>query len=98
MNNSESARKINQAVNNTISQARGVFSSFLSSFSGQAVNAATEPTDTIDTPIVLPANDKHIKIAEDSGNVANIVKLGIVEIGHDANVFESHSKNDIIDL
>lgn len=98
MNNSESARKINQAVNNTISQARGVFSSFLSSFSGPAVNAATEPTDSIDAPNNLPANDKQIKIAEDSGNGTNIVKHGIVEIGHDANALVSHNKNDIIDL
>lgn len=105
MNNSESARKLNQAVNNTskavggaLSQAKGAISSFLSTFSVQPVTATTETTTTHPESYDPMPIDKPIKIAEDGGAETN-VKHGIVEIGRDANVFDSINKNnDVIGM
>lgn len=92
--NSEGGRKLNQAF----SQAKEVFSSFLSTFSAQPVTAATEPAtmraDSPDKRADLSSTDRHIKIAEDGGTNTT-AKLGIVEIGRDANAFQANSKSDI---
>lgn len=62
MNNSESARKLNQAVNNTskvvgeaLSQAKGAFSSFWSTFTAPNANAA--PTDSTESHPKVDANN-----------------------------------------
>lgn len=92
--NSEGGRKLNQAF----SQAKEVFSSFLSTFSVQPVTATTDPTtiraDSPDKRADLSSTDRHIKIAEDGG-ANTTIKRGIVEIGRDANAFESNNKSDI---
>lgn len=60
MNNSESARKLNQAVNNTgramgeaLSQAKGAFSSFWSTFT--TTSAAAAPMENTEVKVEVPS-------------------------------------------
>lgn len=117
MNNSESARKLNQAVNNTskvvggaILQAKGAFSNFWSTFTTQPVIATTitselrsENPSSNETDSSVIQKDINIGIARNTDlkeekDTGTNVKHGIVEIGREANVFNSNGKNDVIDI
>lgn len=96
MNSSESGRKLNQAVNTTskavggaLSQAKGVFSSFWSTFTAPVVAAATTPIvaqqNTDDnakkTSILNDLDDQHDdnEQLEDKMNAFNIDKPQLKE-------------------
>lgn len=75
MNNSESARKLNQAVNSTskavggaISQAKGAFSNFWSTFTAPTVTANIVPSNEIDSqiPTVKIENESTENVKDDS--------------------------------
>lgn len=64
MNNSESARKLNQAVNTTskavggaLSQAKGAFSNFWSTFTAPTVTANTISSDDLRIPTIITENE-----------------------------------------
>lgn len=83
MNNSESARKLNQAVNNTskavggaILQAKGAFSTFWSTFTAPTVTANTIPTDNVDPEApTMKIDDELVENTKDnSDNKENTIK------------------------
>lgn len=72
MNNSESARKLNQAVNNTISQAKEAFSSFWSTFSAPNVTAA--PAENLDAKTDAVENEPKEATEPRDGVIKQIAK------------------------
>lgn len=87
MNNSESARKLNQAVNNTskavggaILQAKGVFSTFWSTFTAPTVTANPITTDNVDCAVPsMKTDDESVEnTTEDNSDIKeNAIKHNI---------------------
>lgn len=77
MNNSESARKLNQAVNNTskavggaILQAKGAFSTFWSTFTAPTVTANTIPTDNVESAApTMKIDDESVENTKDNSDI-----------------------------
>lgn len=97
MNNSESARKLNQAVNNTskavggaILQAKGAFSTFWSTFTAPTVTANTIPTDNVESALAtMKIDDESMENNQISKKFQGSENLmgsneGVVEIGREA--------------
>lgn len=118
MNNSESARKLNQAVNNTgravgeaLSQAKGAFSSFWSTFTTPPTAAAPMATDInskaqikvdIDPKEATEAKEDVVKKKfhnNDSKQQKDTPTKsdGIVEIGREAGTLDANKRsNEVI--
>lgn len=81
MNNSESARKLNQAVNNTgravgeaLSQAKGAFSSLWSTFTAQPTNTEPAPVENPQVTIVTTDTDSNEVAEAREGMIKQLAK------------------------
>lgn len=82
MNNSESARKLNQAVNTTskavggaISQAKGAFTNFWSTFTAPTATANIIPSDESQVPTVRIDNESIVNVDSDVNDDGVIKQL-----------------------
>lgn len=88
MNNSESARKLNQAVNNTskavggaILQAKGAFSTFWSTFTAPTLTANTIPDGNVESAVPPMKIDDNESVEKVSGKEEDLMGF---EIGREA--------------
>lgn len=101
MQNSESGRKINQAVNNTsravggaISQARGAFSYWWSSITTTPANSATASTDagsTLDSNSTVP---QEISVTFQNNSNEEKIEVGISVHTEEGLVYKRINDND----
>lgn len=74
MNNSESARKLNQAVNKAVGgailQAKGAFSTFWSTFTAPTVTANTVPIDNVEAAVpIMKFDDESVENMKDNSDI-----------------------------